>query len=72
MLKEYDNKWGIGWIWQSLDSISIKSPLGEEAITGNNLTTDRSKLGQAKRHSLTDKNGILLSAVISSSQTAMT
>ena len=30
LLKEYDNKKGIGWIWQqSLDSISIKSPLGE-------------------------------------------
>ena len=29
LLKEYDNKKGIGWIWQqSLDSISIKSPLG--------------------------------------------
>jgi transposase len=28
LLKEYDNKRGIGWIWQSLDSISIKSPLG--------------------------------------------
>jgi hypothetical protein len=29
LLKEYDNKIGIGWIWQqSLDSISIKSPLG--------------------------------------------
>ena len=36
---------------------------------GNNPTTDRSKLGQAKRHSLTDKNGILLSAVISSAKT---
>ena len=28
LLKEYDNKKEIGWIWQSLDSISIKSPLG--------------------------------------------
>ena len=29
LLKEYDNKKGIGWIWQqSFDSISIKSPLG--------------------------------------------
>ncbi len=29
LLKEYDNKRGIKWIWQSLlDSISIKSPLG--------------------------------------------
>ena len=28
LLKEYDNKKGIKWIWQSLDSIAIKSPLG--------------------------------------------
>src|SRR3954452_23292359 len=61
LLKEYDNKRGIGWIWQSLDSISIKSPLGG-AMTGNN-PTDRSKLG-TKRHILTDKNDIPPSAVI--------
>jgi len=28
LLKIYDNKKGIKWNWQSLDSISIKSPLG--------------------------------------------
>jgi transposase len=28
LLKEYDNKIGIKLDWQSLDSISIKSPLG--------------------------------------------
>jgi transposase len=28
LLKEYDYKEGIKWIWQPLDSISIKSPLG--------------------------------------------
>ena len=28
LLKTYDNKKGIKWTWQSLDSISIKSPLG--------------------------------------------
>jgi len=28
LLKIYDNKIGINWTWQSLDSISIKSPLG--------------------------------------------
>ena len=28
LLKEYDNKKGIKWAWQSIDSISIKSPLG--------------------------------------------
>ncbi len=27
LLEEYDNKIGIKWIWQSSDSISIKSPL---------------------------------------------
>ncbi len=30
LLKEYDHKKGITWIWQSIDSISIKSPLGWE------------------------------------------
>ena len=35
---------------------------------GNNPTTDRSKLG-TKRHVLTDKQGIPLSAVISSAKT---
>ena len=38
------------------------------AMTGNN-PTDRSKLGQAKRHILTDKKGIPLSAIISSANT---
>jgi len=28
LLEEYDNKIGIKLIWQSIDSISIKSPLG--------------------------------------------
>jgi transposase len=28
LLKAYDDKKGIKWMWQSLDSISIKSPLG--------------------------------------------
>ena len=28
LLKIYDNKRGIKWSWQSLDSISVKSPLG--------------------------------------------
>jgi transposase len=28
LLQSYDNKQGIKWTWQSLDSISIKSPLG--------------------------------------------
>src|SRR3982750_4101577 len=37
-------------------------------MTGSN-PTDRSKLGKAKRHILTDKTGIPLSAVISSAST---
>jgi transposase len=28
LLKSYDHKIGIKWTWQSIDSISIKSPLG--------------------------------------------
>jgi putative transposase len=68
LLKEYDNKKGIGWIWQSLDSISIKSPLGGRDMTVGSSPVDRSKLG-TKRHILTDKQGIPLSAVISSAST---
>ena len=44
LLKIYDKEIGINWTWQSIDSISIKSPLGG-GKTGNNPTTDRSKLG---------------------------
>ena len=36
---------------------------------GSNPTADRSKQGKAKRHILTDKNGIPLSVVISSAST---
>lgn len=43
LLKEYNRKEGIKLTWQSLDNISIKSPLGGD-MTGNN-STDRSKLG---------------------------
>ena len=28
LLKVYDDLRGISWIWQSLDSVSIKAPLG--------------------------------------------
>ena len=28
LLKDYDKEVGINWTWQSIDSISIKSPLG--------------------------------------------
>jgi len=68
LLKIYDNKKGIKWNWQSLDSISVKSPLGG-AKTGHN-STDRSKLG-SKRHILTDKKGIPLSTIITSANTPM-
>ncbi|HEX5187583.1 MAG TPA: hypothetical protein VFV86_11900 [Nitrososphaeraceae archaeon] len=37
LLQKYDKKIGIKWDWQSLDSISIKSPLGGE-MTGHNPT----------------------------------
>jgi hypothetical protein len=38
-------------------------------MTDGHNPVDRSKLGQAKRHILTDKKAILLSAVISSAST---
>ncbi|MDN5868917.1 MAG: IS5 family transposase, partial [Candidatus Nitrosocosmicus sp.] len=66
LLKIYDEKVGIiNWTWQSIDSISIKSPLGGDKTAGNNnpTTDDRSKLG-TKRPILTEKKGIPLSAVI--------
>ena len=66
LLKIYDNRIGIKWNWQSLDSISIKSPL-VGAMTGHN-PTDRSKLG-SKRHILTGKVGIPLSTFITSANT---
>jgi putative transposase len=66
-LKIYDKEIGINWTWQSLDSISVKSPLGGVMTAGNN-PTDRSKLG-TKRYILTDKDGIPLSAVISPAST---
>src|SRR5215208_6877792 len=66
LLQKYDKKIGIKWNWQSLDSISVKSPLGG-AMTGHN-PNDRGKLG-TKRHIVTDKNGIPLSIVITSANT---
>ena len=55
LLKVYDNKKGIKWTWQSLDS-HIHKVAFRGAMTGNN-PMDRSKLG-TKRHILTDKKGI--------------
>ena len=66
LLKIYDEEIGINWTWQSID-IYIYKVTFRGAKTGNN-PTDRSKLG-TKRHILTDKKGIPLSAVISSANT---
>ncbi|MGD9673682.1 MAG: IS5 family transposase [Candidatus Nitrosocosmicus sp.] len=66
LLTNHDAKIGLNWTWQSIDSISIKSPLGGPK-TGNN-PTDRSKLG-TKRHILTEKKGIPLSVVLSPANT---
>ena len=65
LLKEYDNKIGFKWKWQSIDSLSIKSPLG--GVTESN-PTDRSKM-ITKRHILTDKKEISLSVIIKSANT---
>lgn len=62
MLEAYDEQIGIGWRWQSLDSASIKSPLGGSR-TGPN-PTDRGKLG-SKRHVLTDQEGVPLAVELS-------
>ena len=65
-LKEHDDKKGIKWVWQSLDSISTKSPL-VEAMTDTN-PTNRSRQG-TKKHILTDKNGLSLSVSTTSAST---
>jgi putative transposase len=63
LLKIYDDIQGINWRWQSLDSASIKAPLGGDRI-GRNPTDRRGKLG-TKRHVLTGKKkGIPLSVVV--------
>jgi transposase len=46
LLQIYDLKKGIKWNWQSLDSISVKSPLG--GMTGHN-PIERSKLGRNQK-----------------------
>ncbi len=61
LLKCYDEVRGIGWSWQSLDSIMTKAPLGGEG-TGPN-PTDRAKSG-TKRHILCDRRGAPLSVWI--------
>ena len=43
LLKIYDKRIGTKWSWQSLNIISIKSPLGVKTVHN---PTDRSKLGK--------------------------
>jgi putative transposase len=62
LLKEYDRKRGILWLWQALDSAMTKAPLGGPA-TGKN-PTDRAKSG-TKRHIVTDRRGAPLSLCVS-------
>ena len=57
LLKEYDNKKGIKWMWQSIDQ-HINKVTFRGDMTGSS-PVDRSKLG-TKRHILTDKQGIPL------------
>jgi putative transposase len=60
-LVEYDVGVGLEWMWQAIDSATVKAPLGGSA-TGPN-PTDRSKSG-TKRHMLTEGKGIALSVVV--------
>ena len=64
LLKEYDGKKGIKWAWQSLDSISIKSPLWGRWPVLIPLT----EANWAQKGILTDK-AIPLSVVITSANT---
>ena len=66
--KVYDGIVGIRWKWQSLDSVSIKAPLGGRWLAGPN-PTDRGKLGTKCHHILTDGQGIPLSVVITAANT---
>jgi putative transposase len=61
-VRTYDQKGGIAWNWQILDSAIIPAPLGG-AKTGKN-PTDRAKLG-SKRHVLVDRRGVPLALTVS-------
>jgi len=61
-LGRYDAEQGIGWDWQSADSATVPSPLSGDD-TGPD-PTNRGKRG-TKRHTLTDRRGVPVSAVIS-------
>jgi putative transposase len=54
LLREYDTRRGIRWLWQALDSATTKAPLGGPQ-TGKN-PTDRAKSG-TKRHVVCDQRG---------------
>lgn len=60
-LRAYDQKRGIGWNWQSLDSATIPAPLGGTK-TGKN-PVDRAKSG-SKRNVLVDRRGVPLALTI--------
>jgi putative transposase len=59
-LRDYDEKSGIRWAWQSMDGTMTKAPLGGER-TGPN-PTDRGKCG-VKRSLLTDGRGVPIGLV---------
>jgi len=61
-LRTYDQRCGVGWNWQILDSAIISAPLGGEK-TGKN-PTDRAKSG-SKRHVLVDRRGVPLALTLS-------
>jgi len=62
LMQQYDQRKGIGWDWQILDSAIVAAPLGGEK-TGKN-PTDRAKSG-TKRHVLTDRRGVPLAVTLS-------
>jgi putative transposase len=53
LLQRYDGAHGIKWRWQSLDSSSVKAPLGGEDWS---RPPDRGKLG-TKRQIMTERKG---------------
>jgi len=61
-VRAYDQKCGIAWNWQVLDSAIIPAPLGGDK-TGKN-PTDRAKSG-SKRHLLVDRRGVPLALTVS-------
>jgi transposase len=61
IVRYYAREHGIGWKWQSVDSMASPAPLGGDQ-TGKN-PTDRAKLG-SKLHILVDEHGAPLSIYI--------